>query len=297
VSDDGPLGWLAAAQRSHRAAVDLWEPFESRLRGALADLRESTFLICEVPGPQAADGKQGSKYLQYLLTEDGEARVLVAEASALRYQGVVDDTASAQQALIDAMGWTRPDGGNHVRTYPWPHDLDPVVDDSMRILRDVWGVSHPALIRIGDPQSMAGPGVVPAFGTDEQILAQVSAWFAELGARPIPTDASMVLVEVFDEIIAVSPDAGDSSIEVSGVLGALADARAAAVPLLEAVAEDALVGCVSLTSLEDGATLGELRLTLALEGLTAAAFGRHVRWLAGSTTAVTRRLDEQGLFA
>lgn len=147
----GPLDWLPSARATHADSTRLWEPFEQRLTLALANLREGEFIICNISPAANETRLVGRKYLQYLLDDRPDARVLIAEASALRYQVVTTPESTTEQALIDAMGWTRPDNENHQQLYQWPLGVHAAVHDSLRILRDIWALPHPSLVDIDDP--------------------------------------------------------------------------------------------------------------------------------------------------
>lgn len=152
--NSGPLNWLPSARAAHADSARLWQPFQQRLTVALADLREGQFIICNISPAPAETRAVGSKYLQYLLDDDEDGRILVAEASALRYQVVTTPESTTEQSLIDGMGWTRPDNENHQRLYKWPLGVHSAVEDSLRILRDIWAVPHPHQVTIEEPESI-----------------------------------------------------------------------------------------------------------------------------------------------
>ena len=298
-SADGPLAWLPAAQNAERTSIELWDPLEERLPTALADLRESTFVICQIPGPQDADGSHGAKYLQFLLADVGSTRVLRAEASSLRHQGVPDPAAMAQQALIDAMGWTRPSDGNHRRDYPWPLAVDEVVADSLRILRDVWRIAHPSQVRIGDPQVMGEPSSVLPSANDEQMLAALASWVQALGVQP-ETEHNIdgwLLVD-FDGIpVMLGAFSEEGRLSLTALLGDLASDADSVAALVESVADDAFVGKIERLPMDEGGWSVSLSLELPVDGLTAKAFGQNLGWLVTSTRAVRARLLAQGRLA
>lgn len=293
---DGALGWLPGAQQSYALGLELWGPLESRLTRALANMHEGTFLVCEVPGATAPDGGQGRKYLQYALDATEHGRRLTAEASALKYQVVTDPTAQAQQALIDAMGWTRPDDDNHRRMFAWPLGVEEAVAESMRILRDVWAITHPALVRIGEEESFGHP---PLSGTADLATshASITAWVGVLGgsAEPLTEGSDVLLCRVADALISVRAVPEDDRLELQAVLGTVGDADRDAAAILRAVSEEALTGCVRLSEV-DGGELLELDVSMPLDGLTIDDFARHVLWLAGSAVAVEVRLEREGVF-
>jgi hypothetical protein len=297
---DGPLAWLPSAQQSYNLGLDLWEPLEARLTAALAGMREASFLICQVPGPTDEDGNLGTKYLQFALTDGQDGRQLAAEASALRFQGVLDPTAGAQQALIDAMGWTRQDNADHRRHFEWPLGVSPAVEQSMTILRDVWGVTHPSLVRIGEPTSF---GHAPLSAMDDlgTVFTRLTSWVEALGGSidtPEP-DATYLLGSALDVIVAFHPETDEQRLEMQAVVVVLPPGHGAEAVILRAISDEALVGCARLTALESSEELLELTVSVPLEGLDATTFGQHLSWLAGSSVAVEQRLggwpaDESG---
>jgi hypothetical protein len=301
MTDEAPLGWLPPAQTDHRLSVDLWAPFEGRLADELSRLRESTFVICTVDVPARNGGAKGHKYLQYLLAEDGDDRHLIAEASALKFQIVVDQSASTQQALIDAMGWTRPDDLNHRHIYAWPRDLDQTVADSMRILRDVWSIAHPSLVTFGERTLMGDPAApgLPTASRDE-VLAALADWVGDLtsDSPEFEPGSEWVQFAIDDIRLHATARLDTTRIDVVAVIGLIKVERADVWrALVEAVSQDALVGNLSIGALNNGIVPADLRVSLPFEGLVPDSFRRHVNWLVSSTRQVRVRLVEEHLLA
>lgn len=293
---DGPLGWLPSAQQSYAIGLDLWDPLEQRLTGALANLREGSFLICEVPGPQTEAGERGTKYLQFALMEGEQGRRLTAQASALKYQGVTDPAGQAQQALIDAMGWTRPDDDNHQRVFSWPLDVHDAVGQSLRILRDVWGVTHPSLIRIGEPAAF-GHEPLSAADDIQTLHTTLASWVELVGgsSKPLSGSTEVLFCSVAEALVSLRPIPDEGRLDLEGLVGVVRGADSHAAVIMRVVAEEALIGCVRLSPMDEGKELLELNESLRLDGLTLDSFAQQLLWLAGSCVTVESRLGSAGI--
>jgi hypothetical protein len=224
---------------------------------------------------------------------------LIAEASALKFQVVVDQSASTQQALIDAMGWTRPDDLNHRHTYAWPRDLDQAVADSMRILRDVWSIAHPSLVAFGERTLMGDPPApgLPTASRDE-VLTALADSVGDLTPDPPEFEPGSEWVQFVIDDIRLYATAGMEStrVDVVAVIGPInVERHDVWRALVEGVSQEALVGNLTIGDIDDGNALADLRISLPFEGLVPDAVRRNVNWLVVSARGVRKRLVEQHL--
>lgn len=293
---DGPLGWLPETQVSRQAGLSVWQPFEDRLTHILGSLTDGSFLICEIL-TKAPDGRSGRKYLQYALVAGDSGRQLTAEASALRFQSVLDENAGAQQALIDAMGWTRPDEtSNHGREFPWPLAIASAVSESTQILRDVWKVQHPSQVMFKDVATFERNGVSEG-DSRQEVLSLAAAWLAYMGAVTGPApDINADIRAVMDEgDVIVRADSSGEVLEVSVRVGAGPVKVRDDAAILEAVGQAAFTGRpVIKASPSEGFHL-ILDNLIATQGLTRDAFMSHIAWLTSSAAAVREHLMKAGL--
>jgi len=289
---DGPLGWLPDSQASRQAGLGVWQSFEEQLTQTLGSLADGTFVICEV-WSQTPDGRTSRKYLQFALASGSAGRELTAEASALRYQLALDDNASAQEALIDSMGWSRPDEtSNHRKQFPWPLAIAGAVSDSTRILRDVWGIQHPSQVTLKDIGSFACPLVAPGL-TCQEILSLVTSWLSDMGADVGASDAREAEIgAILDERkVIVRADSSGQALEVSTRVADRPIRARDDTAILEALSIAALTGRpVIRGSTAEGYELS-LDIRIPTDGLTQGSFVNHLAWLMESANAAGDHLE------
>lgn len=157
------MPWLANAASARDQSNLVWLPFEENLTGLLGDLEPGDFLILDVKTwvESSAEFSLG-RYLQFLCTRVDGQRILVAEASGAGVQPSQVRHSDSTARLLTAAGWVlQPDSPNHRRVYEWPEGIGQVVADSTHILREVWPVSHPDLVRFRFDErapTIASPG-------------------------------------------------------------------------------------------------------------------------------------------
>lgn len=282
MTDGGLANWLPLAQSEGRVSGDVWNQFGRHLERALGDLREESFLIVDVRWPSGENGTSGTKYLQYALSDSGTRRILTAEASSLRFQSGLTPSSHTQQSLIDAMGWERPDNQNHSRDFVWPGELDQVVDQSLRILRDIWGVAHPSFVTVQGRRTFDPVDALSEQATAEEVLAKVAAWLTAAGAPEVTSTQGTCTVRVEDQELRVTAE-GEA---ITLVLPLPTTEPLDAESLLGATETVAGVGRVGRHVLPDGRTRVDLTLQLPVIHLTRPQFEAHV----GALLTTARRL-------
>ena len=293
---EGPLGWLGDSQRWRVEGISLWQPFEDRLTRALAGLETGRFLICKLTSP-TTDGRASRKYLQYALISDGNGRLLTAEASSLRFQVGLDASAEAQQSLIDAMGWNRPDGLNHARQFPWPLAIDQAVAQSTRILRDIWRVAHPSQVSFSEVEHFERSDQ-PAGRTAGEVAAELTSWIHDAGGTTTELDQEQgcdLVASTADGDALIHVDDDGALVEITSYVGTVGPQGNVDQEIVIALSAKAISGRPLV--LAHSASLRKVYLsTLHLaDTLTPHSFVVQLAWLITSCHALHEHLKNRGL--
>lgn len=293
---EGPLGWLGDSQRWRVEGISLWQPFEDRLTRALAGLETGQFLICQLTSP-TTDGRASRKYLQYALVSDGNGRVLTAEASSLRFQVGLDTSAEAQQSLIDSMGWSRPDGLNHARQFPWPLAIDQAVEQSTRILRDIWRVAHPSQVDFAEVEDFERFDQ-PADRTAGEVAAELASWIHDAGGTTTELDQEhgcdlVASTAEGDALIHVDDDG--SLVEMTSFVGTVGLQGSVDQEIVVALSTKATSGRPLVLANSASSRKVYLSTLHLVDALTPHAFTVHLAWLITSCHALHEHLKNRGL--
>lgn len=301
MSND-PLEWLVRAQRELAGSAAMWLSVEERLRDALADLRDGTFRIVHVRWPAFTGSEPPLRYLQFAVIADASDRVLVAQASANRFQAINGPVSAAQQERIDSLGWVRAEDGNHERVFDWPLGIDACVADSMAIVRDVWGVANPSFLQWDEILPFSGPApdrteLLPA-ESPSGALSRIVDWLADLDARTAPVDPDQpqfLWATVDDALVVIQVDPQVPRARLLARLGEMARTPSS-VEVLDATELTIWVGAVERVGPDpDGSTSLALATTIPLEGLTRAAFVQLVSMLVESAESARDWLTDAGV--
>lgn len=295
---EGALSWLPKSQASRSVVMGVWQPFEERLTRTLGSLNDGSFFICEI-WYKTSDGRLGHKYLQYALFNNEWGRDLVAEASALGHQVDPGGDAGAQEALLESMGWTRPeDASNRSKRFTWPVGIADAVSASTRILRDVWGVQHPSQVTFLDVDSFDQDVLTDGLSRQE-VLSLAVTWLSDMGAVTGPaTDLNADIRAVMDsgEVI-VRADSSGEVLEISVGVGDMPMRVRDDTAILDAVGQAAFSGRPVIKAAPQEGFHLLLDNLVATQGLTRDAFMSHVAWLTESAAAVREHLAKDGLLA
>lgn len=292
-SKSGALGWLPDSQRAAAVGVDTWSAFEDHLSLVLENLRDGQFVVCNV----ITATTENRKYLQFLVVESDSKRTLTAEASAIQFQGVPDANYRAQEALIDSLGWSREEGPNHGRDYPWPQSIAEAVQDSVCILRDYWAITHPSQVSFSQVQSLLGAPLDSAM-SPQDVIRTIELWLASSPLAATvegegPDATVTVRWEGSEYAVHLLTDA--DSVQVTLDIAEISWSASTALALMEMMTELNLPGCPIAEGDAPHRRSLRVRADLPKSGLTEEVFTRHLYRLLSSHEEFREQVARGGL--
>ena len=132
-----------------RSTARAWSAFRSRLADRVAELEDDDLVFLEVESAVDEDEREGSApYVQFCAWGGTMVRAEVSGNAYLAGEHRLDDRRSAQ---LEELGWHGPDGEGGSGSANFHLDLDRNHADrlavmTVRALRDVFGVAHPAFL-------------------------------------------------------------------------------------------------------------------------------------------------------